>query len=577
MDNDHTRQQMFNLLTTVHDNKYGHLFREVDRQQIKYVVYLRKSSEENSDKQLKSIGDQFQDIKDLILTPHKITNYDVVEEEHSAKTSDTRTEFRDMLDKIWADEYQGLIAWHPDRLARNMKEAGEIIDMLDRFVIQDLLFATTSFEASATGKMMLGITFALSKQYSEHLSESIMRGYGRRVEEGKYLGKMVHGYKILKEGFLEPDGNNYLVIQQAFRKRIQGQEQLTEIAKWLNKQDYTQCFGRKQVRSRTKFNDKKVSEMFRETVYAGFLMYGKSKPVDLTQLYPFEPMITADEFLNMNKIKNMQSIVGRGTVITQPKDVKLLYGRIICGHCEKNMHVNTGKGKMGKVYVYFRCDNTDCSYKIDNANNPKKYKHQIRANVVTNAAIETLRVAEFDLKKAYTDYVEGAKDALENERIDLLSQERRLRANLQQTKEDLKRAKDIVANKDKADVAKYYEADIKKFVETDIPKFTQELEKVEERKEGLKEAVISEEKFLKLVKKAVDYIGELEDLPQIDEILTKFYSNFVIKDKSVSVITFNQEWYDVLNPVWLGWRDSNPRMLVPETSALPLGDTPMCR
>ncbi len=28
---------------------------------------------------------------------------------------------------------------------------------------------------------------------------------------------------------------------------------------------------------------------------------------------------------------------------------------------------------------------------------------------------------------------------------------------------------------------------------------------------------------------------------------------------------------------WLGWRDSNPRMLVPETSALPLGDTPMCR
>lgn len=560
MDNDHTRQQMFNLLNVVHDNKYGHLYREVDRQQIKYVVYLRKSSEENSDKQLKSIGDQFQDIKDLILVPHKITNYDVVEEEHSAKTSDTRTEFRSLLDKIWAGEYQGLIAWHPDRLARNMKEAGEIIDMLDRFVIQDLLFATTSFEASATGKMMLGITFALSKQYSEHLSESVMRGYGRRIEEGKYLGKMVHGYKILKDGFLEPDGNNYLVIQQAFRKRLQAQpEPLTDIAKWLNKQDYTQCYGRKQERSRTIFNDKKLSEMFRETVYAGFLMYGKAKPIDITELYPFEPMITADEFLKLNKVKNMQSIVGRGTVITQPKDVKLLQGRIICGHCEKNMHVNTGKSKTSRVYVYFRCDNLDCSYRIGNPDNPKKHKHQIRANVATNAAIDTLQAAEFDLKKAYTDYVEGAKDALENERIDLLSQERRLRANLQQTKEDLKRAKDIVADKDKVDVAKYYEADIKKFMETDIPKFTQELEKVEERKEGLKEAVISEEKFLKLVKKAVDYIGEIEDLPQLDEILTKFYSNFIILNKSVSVITFNQEWYDVLNPVWLGMRDSNPR------------------
>ena len=27
--------------------------------------------------------------------------------------------------------------------------------------------------------------------------------------------------------------------------------------------------------------------------------------------------------------------------------------------------------------------------------------------------------------------------------------------------------------------------------------------------------------------------------------------------------------------IWLGWRDSNPRMLGPEPSALPLGDTPI--
>lgn len=26
---------------------------------------------------------------------------------------------------------------------------------------------------------------------------------------------------------------------------------------------------------------------------------------------------------------------------------------------------------------------------------------------------------------------------------------------------------------------------------------------------------------------------------------------------------------------WLGWRDSNPRMPVPKTGALPLGDTPI--
>jgi hypothetical protein len=30
-----------------------------------------------------------------------------------------------------------------------------------------------------------------------------------------------------------------------------------------------------------------------------------------------------------------------------------------------------------------------------------------------------------------------------------------------------------------------------------------------------------------------------------------------------------------LNTIWLGMRDSNPRILVPETSALPLGESPI--
>ena len=29
--------------------------------------------------------------------------------------------------------------------------------------------------------------------------------------------------------------------------------------------------------------------------------------------------------------------------------------------------------------------------------------------------------------------------------------------------------------------------------------------------------------------------------------------------------------------IWLGWRDSNPRMHGPKPCALPLGDTPLCR
>src|ERR1700690_2189380 len=130
-----TRADMMGLLTTINENSYGHLYREVNRQELHYAVYLRKSSDENSDKQLKSIGDQLQDIKEKILDPLKIepTNYTIIKEEHSAKEADTRFEFSKMLVDLRTGKYQGLIAWHPDRLARNMKEAGEVIDMLDKF------------------------------------------------------------------------------------------------------------------------------------------------------------------------------------------------------------------------------------------------------------------------------------------------------------------------------------------------------------------------------------------------------------------------------------------------------------
>ena len=33
--------------------------------------------------------------------------------------------------------------------------------------------------------------------------------------------------------------------------------------------------------------------------------------------------------------------------------------------------------------------------------------------------------------------------------------------------------------------------------------------------------------------------------------------------------------FDVLYKIWLGRRDSNPRMPVPKTGALPLGDAPI--
>lgn len=72
----------------------------------------------------------------------------------------------------------------------------------------------------------------------------------------------------------------------------------------------------------------------------------------------------------------------------------------------------------------------------------------------------------------------------------------------------------------------------------------------------------------------------LFEVAKIDEkrqIIGLLLSNLQLEDKK---LTFNlkEPFATVLShangSLWLGWRDSNPRMLGPEPSALPLGDTP---
>jgi DNA invertase Pin-like site-specific DNA recombinase len=56
----------------------------------------------------------------------------------------------------------------------------------------DLKYTNFHFENTASGKMMLGIWFVLSKQYSDKLSEDVSRGNKSAVSKGKAMGVDKH-------------------------------------------------------------------------------------------------------------------------------------------------------------------------------------------------------------------------------------------------------------------------------------------------------------------------------------------------------------------------------------------------
>src|SRR5712692_3969610 len=106
---------------------------------IKYFLYARKSTKDR-DKQALSIPSQIE-VLEKMAKQQNIAIADRITERETAHAPG-RPEFNRMMRRIENGEATGILAWHPDRLARNSRDGGEIIYFLDAGKILDLKFAS---------------------------------------------------------------------------------------------------------------------------------------------------------------------------------------------------------------------------------------------------------------------------------------------------------------------------------------------------------------------------------------------------------------------------------------------------
>ena len=537
-----------NLHTTILEENPEESYDDLCRKYGKYKIYARKSTEDDG-RQVRSINDQIADCKALAERLGLNVIGEPIREQKSAMEADNRPLFNELLKEIKAGKINGIIVWHPDRLARNAIESGKIIDMLDKHEIEDLRFCSHQFDNTPNGKMMLGILFVLAKHYSDDLGFKVRRGVRKRFKEGLSGGTPKHGY-MQHNGRYEPDhhGNdNFNLIKQAWQMRLKGKT-FPEISDFLVKNGYQKHYhpfdestgGRVDEWRTIEIGSSVLSKMFSDPFYCGTLVQG-GQSVDLTDPslgLGFAPMVTRDEFTQV------QDLVPQGKRGKDKKkeDFMPCRNRVFCDVCHDprpmSVYMTGKKPKGGKRYLYFRCRNENCP----------RGKQNVRGYTIMDSIAEIFPKLVSKLSKdAYGTYLketkeltQTAKKTIRSENVTLKFKVERLRkVNTELSQQIMKLADQRMVDEINKQIANNLDE-----IDHINSKIAENDKKLNQHDEGIKR--YTPEEFDEMIKKLPEIFAK-SSVVRKDLILREIFSNFYFGEEKIVGFSVKEPFATLLN------------------------------
>ncbi|HYM60760.1 MAG TPA: recombinase family protein [Thermoanaerobaculia bacterium] len=342
---------------------------------MKYFIYCRKSTE-SEDRQILSLDSQESEVVKLVATFPGVEVVESFRESQSAKKPG-RPIFEHMLARIDNGEAAGIIAWNPDRLARNALDGARVIDLLDRGRLKDLKFSTFTFENSPQGKLMLFTLFGFSKYYVDSLSENIRRGNRSKAERGWRPSRPPIGY--LHEPVTNticPDPERFDLVRQMFRLMLSGVHTPRSVHR-IAKQEWGLRTLRRKSQGGALLHLSSVNAILRNPFYAGVFKWDGRLVAGR-----HEPMITLEEF------ERVQRVFRRSSMGKPIRKAFPYTGILHCGSCGLSITAEDKRNRHGSRYTYYHCTRsrheTTCREKYVR-------KEALEAQLV--AFLESLRLA----------------------------------------------------------------------------------------------------------------------------------------------------------------------------------------
>jgi site-specific DNA recombinase len=333
-------------------------------QPLRYLAYTRKS-EMRQEYQLLSLPAQRESIE------RQFPDLNIVrwmEPESQSAFKPGRPVFNKMMEMIERGEADAIVAYHPNRCARNEIDSARITYAL-RGPLRDLKFCTYNFEGSAEGVMWLQFTMNQGQYESTKQGRDVRRGMKYKARGGERPGQVPHGYKKVpicdengefiknsKDKLItktEKDPERFELVKTMWRLLLYEGYTPAQIRKKANNEwGFTTRPIRKKGSKREGGNPLGTSGIYR--IFSNRFYAGQVKHNDEHYQGEHEAMITEEEY------DFAQKLLGANGRPRTNKNEHPFGGIIKCGVCgcqivaKPNVKLIKSTAKI-KTYLHYRC------------------------------------------------------------------------------------------------------------------------------------------------------------------------------------------------------------------------------